>query len=126
MLLRSLPQALAVAGAALCVAGSVAAAPVRVAADPLEVLVYHYSTPVQRSDLDLSTTSGKEQLLVRIRQAAGRVCRAAGVEPPMLWGTPLQSMPECVREATERALTAVNDPDLTALYHREVAEPVRR
>jgi UrcA family protein len=126
MLLRSLPPTLALAGAAFCVASAVKAAPVQVAADPHRVSVYLYSTAVQRSDLDLSTASGQEQLLVRIQQAAGRVCRAARFEPPVLWGAPVQSTPECLREATERALTTMDVPGVTALYRRQLAAPIRR
>lgn len=68
------------------------------------------SQAVHYGDLNLSTPAGVRALYRRIRLAASSGCGQVAAAP-------LEIYASCVRRATEAAVRAVNNPDLTALHH---------
>ena len=68
---------------------------------------------ISYSDLDVATTDGASALLRRITYASEDVCRRElGVNGYFLWRN-------CVREAIARAVADVDNPLVTARYHRQ-------
>jgi UrcA family protein len=95
------------------------------AADPIPSYVPGYvpnSTAVHYGDLNLNTREGLTQLYARIVAAAGNVC---GENDELSLATPSQ-MSICVRDTMARAVAAVGNPRLAALYEQKTGHRIDR
>jgi UrcA family protein len=75
-----------------------------------------YSTTIKLSGIDLSGEDGARVALQRITTGSNLVCsRAAGGYSPLVAST--RSYKACVRNARSRAVSELDNPTVTALYH---------
>lgn len=72
---------------------------------------------VSYHDLDLTTESGAEQMLVRIERAAERACSA--LYPGRLSLTERRERRRCAQEALEVAVATLNAPMVLARYQEQ-------
>jgi UrcA family protein len=86
------------------------------------IITAHETQPANQdvisySDLDLSTRSGAQVLIDRIREAASSVCRKSGVDVSKpIWISFYRS---CVKKTADRAVANINRPIVNALYDEQ-------
>ncbi len=102
-------QALMAAAAALSLAGPCLAGTVQ------ESATGAMSLSVKYDDLDLKSAHGAAELVIRVHDAADRVCRAAAPSGPVEL-TRVQTYAECVSAAEFQAVSALNAPMVTAAF----------
>lgn len=71
------------------------------------------SLRVSYGDLDLSRPAGAKVMLRRIKNAADQVC---GGKPNLRNLAQARSYRQCIRESTENAVFALNEPLVTAIH----------
>ncbi|HEY2358736.1 MAG TPA: UrcA family protein [Phenylobacterium sp.] len=77
------------------------------------------SAKVSVAGIDTNSTEGAAIVLRRIRNAAGEVC---GGEPSRQLDRQEKFKP-CVQDVTQRTVSKLNNPHLTAMLHDEYAQP---
>ena len=90
-----------------------------VSAKPVSTDGITYSRTVRFSDLDVSTEAGAKALLSRIRRAANAVCSGDEWRAYMNRGPSFRA---CVHQASNKAVSDVGSPMVTALYN---GSPIR-
>jgi UrcA family protein len=85
-------------------------------APPVHLSGNSFSTQIDYSDLDVHNPADARVRIDRVRQAARRVCEDAAPEHPLLFGPEDQGDHKCIQAASERAISKLNVPEVTAAY----------
>jgi UrcA family protein len=73
------------------------------------------SIAVQYGDLDVSRADGAHALVVRLKQAAAKVCNAVQSGPVDI--ATYQAQTECMNKAMNSAVASANAPLVAEIYH---------
>ena len=79
------------------------------------------SVTVSMAGVDAHSDAGAQIMLRRIKAAAGKVCGDA----PSAALDRLQKFQPCVREVTQRTVSDLNTPTLTAAWNKEIGVEAR-